>query len=37
MLHASARRKAPGALRFIAFSWAIGYGKRVDFGPPVAA
>jgi hypothetical protein len=30
MLHASAWRKAPGALRFIAFSWAIGYGKRAD-------
>jgi len=30
MLHASAWRKAVGALRFIAFSWAIGYGKRAD-------
>ena len=30
VLHASAWRKAVGALRFIAFSWAIGYGKRAD-------
>ncbi len=30
MLHASAWRKAVGTLRFIAFSWAIGYGKRAD-------
>jgi hypothetical protein len=28
ILHASAWRKAPGTLRFMAFSWAIGYGKR---------
>jgi len=31
VLHASAWRKAVGALRFIAFSWAIGYGKRADW------